>query len=156
DLPLDKLGPSIAMLPSADQAMVAFAEVTSFLRYLTNEAGTESIKKLLAALHAATPIDKAMIDTTGADLKGWDTKWRAQPATLGESPPPALLAAETKEARAMREHVRLAELLIGRGHDADAALELDAVAGPLLTDPHVHSLKARALEKTDPAAAKRV
>ncbi|HEX4512317.1 MAG TPA: hypothetical protein VH054_02240, partial [Polyangiaceae bacterium] len=156
DLPLDKLGPSIAMLPSADQAMVAFAEVTSFLRYLANEAGTESIKKLLAALHKATPIDKAMIDATGADLKGWDAKWRAHLATLGESPPPALLAAETKEARGMHEHVRLAELLIGRGHDGDAALELDAVNGPLLTDPHVRYLKARALEKTDPAAAKRV
>jgi hypothetical protein len=156
DLSLDKLGPSIAMLPSADQAMVAFAEVTSFLRYLANEAGTESIKKLLAALHKATPIDKAMIDATGADLKGWDTKWRAHLATLGESPPPALLAAETKEARGMHEHVRLAELLIGRGHDGDAALELDAVTGPLLTDPHVRYLKARALEKTDPAAAKRV
>lgn len=56
----------------------------------------------------------------------------------------------------MHEHVRLAELLIGRGHDGDAALELDAVSGPLLTDPHVRYLKARALEKTDPAAAKRV
>ena len=57
----------------------------------------------------------------------------------------------------MHEHVRLAELLIGRGHDADAALELDAVAGPMLTDPHVRYLKARALEKADAAAdAKRV
>ena len=156
DLPLDKLGPSIAMLPSADQAMVAFAEVTSFLRWLTNEAGTESIKKLLAELHKATPIDKAMIDTTGADLKGWDAKWRAWLVTVGATPPPALLAAETKEARAMHEHVRLAELLIGRGHDAEAALELDAVNGPLLTDPHVRYLKARALEKSDPAGARRV
>jgi hypothetical protein len=156
DLPLDKLGPSIAMLPSADQAMVAFAEVTSFLRYLANEAGTEAIKKLLAELRVRTPIDKAMVDATGADLKGWDGKWRAHLAALNEAPPPALLAAETKEARAMHEHVRLAELLIGRGHDGDAAIELDAVAGPLLSDPHVRFLKARALEKTDAAAAKRV
>src|SRR5437764_4098381 len=136
DLPLDKLGPSIAMLPSADQAMVAFAEVTSFLRYLANEAGTESIKKLLAELRVRTPIEKAMVDTTGADLKGWDAKWRAHLATLAESPPPALLAAESKDARAMHEHVRLAELLIGRGHEHDAVFELDNVAGPLLTDPH--------------------
>lgn len=33
DLALDRLGPSIAMLSSADQALVAFAEVTSFVRY---------------------------------------------------------------------------------------------------------------------------
>jgi hypothetical protein len=46
----------------------------------------------------------------------------------------------------MREHVRLAELLIGRGHGRDAASELDTVNGTLLTDPHVRYLKARALE----------
>ena len=41
DLALDKLGPSIAMLPSADAAMVAFAEVTSFIKYFaeTSQAG---------------------------------------------------------------------------------------------------------------------
>ena len=38
-LPLDKLGPSIAMLPSADAAMVAFAEVTSFVRFYVQSAG---------------------------------------------------------------------------------------------------------------------
>ena len=32
-VPLDKLGPSIAMLPSADAATIAFAEVTSFVRF---------------------------------------------------------------------------------------------------------------------------
>ena len=56
----------------------------------------------------------------------------------------------------MHEHVRLAELLIGRGHDKDAALELDHVAGPLLSDPHVRWLKARALEKDSPEDAKKV
>lgn len=156
DLPLDKLGPSIAMLPSADQAMVAFAEVTSFVRYLANEAGTESVKKLLAALRARTPVEAAMTSTTGSDLKAWDAKWRAHLATLGEKPPPALLAAESKEARGMREHVRLAELLIGRGHEHDAATELDYVGGALLSDPHVRYLKARALEKESPEDAKKV
>jgi hypothetical protein len=156
DLPLDKLGPSIAMLPSADQAMVAFAEVTSFVRYMFEESGTESIKKLLASLRAYAPIEVAMTSATGSDLKAWDGKWRAHLATLAESPPAALLAAETKEARAMHEHVRLAELLIGRGHEGDAAVELDAVAGPLLSDPHVRYLKARALEKTSASDARRV
>src|SRR4029077_707069 len=36
---LDKLGPSIAMLPSADAATVAFAEVTSFVRFYAQTEG---------------------------------------------------------------------------------------------------------------------
>ena len=34
--PIDKLGASIAMLPTAEQAMVAFAEVSSFVRFWVN------------------------------------------------------------------------------------------------------------------------
>ncbi len=156
DIALDKLGPSIAMLPSADQAMVAFAEVTSFVRYMVAQASEDATKKLLAALRAGVPIDVAMTTTTGADLKGWDARWRAHLSTLGESPPAVLLAAENKDARMMHEHVRLAELLIGRDHPADAALELDAVNGALLQDPNVRYLKARALEKESTETARRV
>ncbi len=147
DLPLDNLGPSIAMLKSADQAMVAFAEVTSFVRTMVTQAGDDATKKLLAALRLGTPLAQAMSVTTGADLAGWDARWRAHLSTLKDSPPPALLAAETKDMRGMREHVRLAELLIGRGHERDAVTELDNLAGTLLSDPHIRYLKARALEK---------
>jgi len=147
DLRLDKLGPSIAMLPSADQAMVAFAEVTSFLRYMWHEAGDAAMQQLLAKLRAGTKIDVAMTEATGADLAGWDVKWRAHLATLSEKPPAVLLAGEEKDAAAMREKIRLAELLLGRGHGPEAASELDAVGGALLGDPHVRYLKARALEK---------
>ena len=49
-LDLDKLGPSIAMLPSADQAMVAFAEVQSFVQYMLEKAGPESLPKVLVAM----------------------------------------------------------------------------------------------------------
>jgi hypothetical protein len=156
DLPLDKLGPSIAMLPSADQAMVAFAEVTSFVRTMVTQAGDDATKKLLAALRAGTPIEQALQSATGSNLQGWDVRWRAQLATQNESPPASLLAAETKDTRTMREHVRLAELLIGRGHGRDAATELDSITGPLLSDPHVRYLKARALDKESMDDARRV
>jgi hypothetical protein len=155
DLPLDKLGPSIAMLPSADQAMVAFAEVTSFVRYLAAQSGDQAVRQLLAALRAGSKIDAALSAATGADLKGWDGRWRAHLATLGAVPPAALTFAATKDAVTMREKVRLAELLIGRGHENDAATELDAVSGAMLSDPNVRYLKARALEKTNADDARR-
>ena len=144
------------MLPSAEQAMVAFAEVTSFVRYMSAESGDAAVKNLLAALRAHTPIDTALATTTGSDLKGWDARWRAHLATLGESPPADLEAKEGPETTKMRERVRLAELLLGRAHDADAVRELDQLGGAFLREPHVRYLKARALEKDAPADAKRV
>ncbi|KAK4045185.1 hypothetical protein OUZ56_032593 [Daphnia magna] len=49
-LPLDRLGPSIAMLPSADQAVVVFAEVTSFVKYLFASQPEGTVAKVLLAL----------------------------------------------------------------------------------------------------------
>ncbi len=157
DLPLDKLGASIAMLPSAEQAMVAFAEVTSFVRYMATQAGDESVKKLLAALRARAPIDTALATATGADLKGWDGRWRAHLATLGTAPAPDLAEAkEGPDTTKSRERVRLAELLIGRSHERDAVTELDQIGGAFLREPHVRYLKARALEKDPSADAEKV
>jgi len=156
DLPLDKLGASIAMLPSAEQAMVAFAEVTSFVRYMSAESGDAAVKNLLAALRAHKPIDAALTDATGFDLKGWDARWRAHLATLGTPPPADLVEKEGPDASKSRERIRLAELLIGRAHERDAAIELYALGGVFLREPYVRYLKARALEKDSLADAKRV
>src|SRR5262249_48189855 len=60
DLPLDKLGPSIAMLPSADAAMVAFAEVTSFVRYYAATQGEDALPRLLQALRDQGSVDDAL------------------------------------------------------------------------------------------------
>jgi hypothetical protein len=156
DVPLDKLGPSIAMLPSADQAMVAFAEVTSFVRTMVVESGDEATKKLLGALRNGSTIEQALVTTTGSNLTGWEGRWRAHLATIGAAPPASLVAGESKDARAMHEHMRLAELLIGRHHEKDAVTELDTLAGPLVFDPYVRYLKARALEASEgPEVARR-
>ena len=49
-LPLTGLGPSIAMLPSPEQATVAFAEVASFVRYWVKQNGEQALPKLLVAI----------------------------------------------------------------------------------------------------------
>ncbi|HSQ65669.1 MAG TPA: hypothetical protein VLM85_20755 [Polyangiaceae bacterium] len=157
DLPFDKFGPSIAMLPSADAAMVAFAEVTSFIRYFAASAGDGALRDLLKQLRVGHSIDEALKTASGADLGGWEARWRAHLAAEKASPPPSLLVEETPELRNMRERVRLAELLLGRGHPDEALTQLDAVAGPLLEDPSVRYLKSRLLEAVSrPADAQRV
>jgi hypothetical protein len=91
-LPLDKLGPSIAMLPSADAAMVAFAEVTSFVRFYAQNAGDEALPRLLAGLRTASDggDEEAMLAASGVDRKTWDARWRAYIAARPREPLPAL------------------------------------------------------------------
>ncbi len=148
DLRLDQLGPSIAMLPSADAAMVAFAEVTSFVRYYAQTAGDEAVRKLLASLREGKKPDAAMLAASGLDLAAWDTRWRAELTSRPPAPTPAMLdLAEQPDARASREKVRLGELLFGRDHPAEALEEVAGLKGAFAEDPSVHYLQARALEK---------
>jgi hypothetical protein len=162
DVPLDKLGPSIAMLPSADMAMVAFAEVTSFVRYLADSQPKGTLESILLAMRTQNSADDALVAATGDDLKGWDAKWRAHLAErkkthLDEKPFGLALDMPPAKVRDIKERVRLAELLYGREHPRAALDELDklpvaptasgsAGTGEIAADPSVRHLRARVLE----------
>ncbi|MBS2016644.1 MAG: hypothetical protein JST00_27420 [Deltaproteobacteria bacterium] len=154
DLPLDKLGPSIAMLPSADQAMVAFAEVTSFVKFYVESQGPDALSKLLVALRTANTVDDALKAMSGESLAQWDVKWRAQLAKRPKEPlsPMFGLGAQPPGLGDSRERARLAELLLGRDHPAEALTELDKVPETMLGDPSLRYLRARLLEANDKAA----
>jgi hypothetical protein len=171
-LPLDKLGPSIAMLPSAEAAMVAFAEVTSFVRFYAQTEGDDALPKLLHELRTGKEPDAALQAVSGADLKGWDARWRAYLSGRPREAVPALIgldgpsghagsaAAEhdsVEKLRDLRDRTRLAELLLARGHSGEAVEELDRIAllrspvapeawDRVMGDPSVRWLRARALE----------
>jgi hypothetical protein len=169
--PLDRLGPSIAMLPSADAAMVAFAEVSSFVRfYLEAERETQgdrALANLLAELRGGKNADKALLAASGTDLHGWDARWRAYVSSRPKTPLPGFLAGKeavraTLDApgawRDLRERTRLAELLLGRGHPHEALAELGPnepgrvlglrgqSAAEALADPSLRWLRASVLE----------
>jgi len=165
-LPLDRLGPSIAMLPSADAAMVAFAEVTSFVRFYAKSAGDDALPKLLGGLKAGSSSDEALAAASGADLKAWDKRWRAFLDAKPREPVPALFGlggdrADAARMRDLRDRTRLAQLLLARSGQAyaPAALkELDRIelAGSPVSsqgservagDPSIRWLRARALEE---------
>ena len=166
-LPLDKLGPSIAMLPSADAAMVAFAEVTSFVRFYAQTQGDDALPKLLHELRTGKEPDAALQAASGADLKAWDGRWRAYVASRPREPLPALFGLGGEHAdhdaaerlRDLRDRTRLAELLLARdpGYAPQAIAELDRIAmarspassdswDRAMGDPSVRWLRARALE----------
>jgi hypothetical protein len=149
DLALDKLGPSIAMLPSADAAMVAFAEVTSFVHFYADTQGEEALPRLLLALREERDADIALTKASGKDLKAWDVKWRAYLAAKPREALPALfgLGAEPPESRDARERIRLAELLLGRAHPGSALREIERVRGDAAgADASIRHLRARIME----------
>ena len=153
-LPLDKLGPSIAMLPSADAAMVAFAEVTSFVRYYADSQGPGALRKLLDQLRAGAEPSDALTAASGKDLQVWDKDWRTYLAGRPREPLPAFFGlgeepGSDKEQREIRDRSRLAVLLLAREHPAEALTELAHLAPPRTGepgDPSLRWLQARALE----------
>ena len=126
---VDKLGPSIAMLPSADAATIAFAEVTSFVGYFAREKGRSGLKLLFADLRGMGPdnSDAALRSTSGYDLAEWIRLWQSYLLSLPETPrvdpttqdakalarfeeDTGVGAAERLDARARSRAVRLGEL----------------------------------------------
>jgi hypothetical protein len=142
---IDKLGPSIAMLPTPEAAGTAFAEVTSFMHFFIEQNGEPALRLLFADLRgngAAGP-DGALLSVTGYDLAEWNARWQR---FLREPVKPAVgEAAQTPPApRAQSDagrRVRLSDLLASRGHGRESAAEVE----PLLTTlPRVPQVRARA------------
>jgi hypothetical protein len=148
DYPLDKLGPSIAMLPSADAATVAFAEVTSFMKYFVESSPEGALPRLLLALRTAGTADHALEQVSGENLAKWDVRWRAHLMKRPKEPLSPLfgLGAAPPGLGDSRERSRLAELLLGRGHAPQALMELDRIPETMLGDPSLRHTRARALE----------
>ena len=154
DTPLDKLGPSIAMLPSADKAAVAFAEVTSFVRFYADTVGPSALPNLLAAIRVRDTASNALKELSMTDLAGWDTKWRAYLASRPAEPLPSAwsLGAPPAGMRDLRERARLAELLIGRDHPASSLTELEPLGTEAWQDASLRHLRGRAFEASGSGA----
>jgi hypothetical protein len=145
---LDQLGASIAMLPSADAATIAFAEVTSFVRYLLAQSGERALPALLLELHSLPDAERALRGVTGLGLLEWQVLWRA---ALAESPSPAPSGAAAAEESGLlsRRAARMSELLYLQGKYEAAAersqIELDRAPG----NPVLRFQAARALSRFD-------
>jgi hypothetical protein len=147
--PLDKIGPSIAMLPSAEEAAVVFAEVASFIRYWTREAGDTALPQLLRRLKDASSdadLERAIAEISGADLAAWDKRWRAYLASVPADVPPDLApGADMPHRQEVSKRVRLGQLLHDRGHHAAAAVQHARAQALAPHEPAVRCFLAAAL-----------
>ena len=160
--PLDGIGPSIALLPSAQQAMVVYAEVTSFVRFISGDrAGEpgamtdkETLPKLIRAYAKGLDTDKALLETTGKDLKAWDSIWRPWVAGRKGKLPPAVGLDDPKSKDVMKHEAkteleahrafRLGQLLLARDHVKESRMKLDPLAAGHIGDPLINAFIARA------------
>jgi len=137
---VENLGPSIAMLPSADAASIAFSEVTSFINYWIAQNGRAAFRLLLEDLKGLEDRDPnaALRGVTGYTLKEWILRWQAQLRSLQvpEAPPGFGAGGAPDLAR-----VRLGDLLLhGQYYDA-AARRFEATLAQL---PQASALRFRA------------
>ncbi|HKO52416.1 MAG TPA: hypothetical protein VJV79_32135, partial [Polyangiaceae bacterium] len=131
---IDKLGPSIAMLPTPEAAGIAFAEVTSFMHFFIVQNGEPALRLLFADLrgNGAAGAEAALLSATGYGLSEWNARWQRflrEPVKPGAEMP--LHAAAPRAQGDAGRRVRLADLLAGRGHGRESASEVE----PLLAAP---------------------
>ncbi len=147
---IDKIGPSIALLPSAEEAEVTYAKVQSFMRFYVRDGGEGALPKLLTELKDAdggTELDAVIQKSSGATFSAWSDKWKAQLERSGKELPEDLKpgAPPPKELKDVRKRYRLGELMLGRGHHAAAAKELEKAQTAMPRAANVRALLAKAL-----------
>lgn len=126
---IDKLGPSIAMLPTPEAASTAYAEVQSFINFFVAQQGEAALRLLFADLKGLSQEDpsSALRSVSGYDLSAWNLRWQkyllesahGQAAPSFGAPPPRGF-----DARDLARRARLSDLLLGTGFGEEAALTL--------------------------------
>lgn len=142
------LGPSIAMLPSPQHAMVAFAEVQSFVNTWLREAGTDALPNVLAAMRDSEEHDanQAIALATGTELADWKKRWLTWLALAPRQLPEEIqigTSPATGHAKAARL-VRLAQLLAARSHAQAAIEELEPAQTLVPSDLRIRAMLGNA------------
>jgi tetratricopeptide (TPR) repeat protein len=144
-IPFSAMHPSMAKLPSQEDAALAFAEVTTAIQYLTDGRGPAALRKLLGALRDGADLSRAIAGVTGQSFAAFERGWRSWLKGRGFRLHPELGMAKLRfkhdakdrdddddptakephsptEIRA-RGHVRIGTMLRTRGHLGAAAAE---------------------------------
>lgn len=154
--------PSVAMLPSAERAALAYAEVETMLGLLHEKKGARGVAMLLDAVERGEKAEDALAKAWGTDFDGFMTEWKRvtrkrtaagrdeeidRPLFKEEDePPPEELGdvfSHLGGGRA-RQHARLGTLLQARGHLEAAAMQYEKAR------------KSDARARKDPALSRRL
>jgi tetratricopeptide (TPR) repeat protein len=150
-LDLDKLGPSIAMLPTPEQAMVAFSEVTSFIKYWAQQSGADALPQLLHGLadeEGDHPVDAVMKRVSKDDLASWSKRWKQYLETAPKELPAEMTpGGSLPNQRDLAKQSRLGMLLAQRDHHQQAKSYLQSAVDLAPHDPESRANLAYSLMK---------
>lgn len=133
---IDRLGASIALLPTPQAAETAYAEVRDFLDYWIHQNGELALKLLLRDLAGlgAEGTERALVSVSGYRLDEWIARWQGSlmQEEQSESTRPSKNDRTTELVRAERpgwdidaaRRLRLAELLEGQRYHLAMAEQL--------------------------------
>lgn len=156
-LPFERLHPSIAMLPSANDAALAFAQVSTFVESLYARTGSAGLQRAMNEVRDGVDAREAFAHAGGASFADLETAWRealaARPVPEGEPEVPRLVfrhgSAEPDETENIaeveaRRATRLGNLLWERGRPLAASREYERAHARLPDDPLIATRYARA------------
>ncbi len=153
----DRMHPSIAMLPSQEDAALAFAQVVTFLDRFRERFGDAGLTRTIQLLASGQDVRVALSKVASEAFGELEAKWRS---TLTERERPELGASkelrlrfvesgqadeslDVSEGRA-RKHLRVGDLLWGRRRTLAAAREYETAQRFAPSDPILASRVARA------------
>jgi tetratricopeptide (TPR) repeat protein len=153
----DRMHPSIAMLPSQEDAALAFAQVVTFLESFRERYGDAGLTRAIQLLSSGQDVRLALAKVAGTGFSELETKWRATLAERGAVPPASSKelklrfvengasdeSLDVSEERA-RKHLRVGDLLWGKHRQLAAAREYESAQRLSPTDPILASRVARA------------
>jgi tetratricopeptide (TPR) repeat protein len=153
----DRMHPSIAMLPSQEDAALAFAQVVTFLERFRERFGDPGLTRAIQQLAQGQDVRVALAMVAAEPFGELEAGWRSElsqrerhdPAKSKELPMrfvesgAADESLDVAEGRA-RKHLRVGDLLWGRRHTLAAAREYAAAQRFAPSDPILASRVARA------------
>lgn len=161
----EQMHPSMAKLPSQEDAAVAFAEVYTVMEYLRGQVGEHAFEKLLDAINEGLDAKQAFAKTIGKPFSAFEKDWRAYLKTreMAEVDDPsgyeeklvfkdeqASSEADDIDQPEARDHMHLGEMLQARNRHG-AALVQYKKAAHLLGDnnPVLRTRQAQCLLEED-------
>ena len=156
-IPFEQMHPSIAMLPSQEDAALAFAQVVTFLESFKQHQGDRGLTKVIERIAAQEDARDALSQVASQPFATLQDTWKASLLARkttkgaperdlklrvvdGEAPDASL---DVQEDRA-RKHLRLGDLLWGRSRPEAAAREYETGRRFAPSDPILASRVARA------------
>lgn len=177
-VPFERMSPSLAKLPSAEEAQLAFAQVQTVIEYILQKKGLAGIHKLVDEMRNGRSDRQAVEAVVGTDFATFTEQWRAfikakrlkklpgiallptilqaQEVEKGEDAPEKIEDPFMAQNKRLREFSRLGDLMRERGRYKAALVEYNKarLASPIESPALSVKIALTWLENSEPAQAR--